>query len=64
MDADGAVVKVVLAADGCGHEGVDLTNVDGVADDALGSDDVVVSEVTVATNSSATNAFFAMCFID
>jgi hypothetical protein len=58
------VVEVFLAADGCGHEGADLADVDGVADDAFRSDDVVVSEVTVATSSSATNAFFARCFID
>ena len=63
-DEDGALVVLVRVIDGPLDDVSRDADIGGVEDKAFAVNDVVVSEVTVATSSSARNAIFAMCFID
>lgn len=68
LDADGEGVVVssvegVEVADDCG-KGAGLLDVERVADDACSVDDVVVSAVTVTTNTRHTRRVFGKCFMD
>ena len=63
-DADGEGVEVVEAAQLAGHKGPGEANLDGVAHNAVGADDIVVSEVKVATDTRHTRMVFRKCFMD